>query len=255
MFESTPVETFNAVLRGLELEARTKEASSSITSEGDSTKCRRKRGECFQCGGRGHISRDCFNQNRSIVKTRENKQSTPPVRQAKKENQSSSNELPEYQMLAFDVGPKTYDNNMWMIYSTTSNHMTPYERYFTTLDRSHKARIKFMFGDGVMSEGIGDVVIMTDKGKKKTIKNVLYVPKNDRNVLSVDQLTQSGYGIVMTANKCTIKDQNGRLFGETMWEDRGFFLRLKVRKPIVAAMAVANKQFGHFKIRTGIEEF
>lgn len=80
-------------------------------------------------------------------------------------------------MLAFDVGPKTYDKDMWMIYSTTSNHMTPYDKYFTTLDPSHKAWIKFIFGDGIMSQGIGDVVIITDKGKK-TIKNVLFCSRD-----------------------------------------------------------------------------
>ena len=42
------------------------------------------------------------------------------------------------------------------------------------------------------------------------------------------QLTQEDYGIIMSANKCTIKDQNGRLFGEAMWEEGGFFLRLHV---------------------------
>ena len=79
-----------------------------------------------------------------------------------------------------------------------------------------------------MSEGIGDVVMMTDKGKKKMIKNVLFVPKINRNILSAGQLTQEDYGITMSAHKCTIKDQNGRLFGEAMWEERGFFLRLRV---------------------------
>ncbi|XP_024014997.1 uncharacterized protein LOC112088877 [Eutrema salsugineum] len=220
-FESAPVEAVCRSLKMLEVgssssPSESKQDCSPVTREDDSTKSRRKRGECFQCGGRGHIARDCN-------KTRKDQQ-----RQAEKQNQSRDEVLPEYQMFAFDIGHKTYDKDMWMVYSTTSNHMSPYEKYFTTLDRTHKARIKFITGDTIMSEGIGDVVIMTGKGKKTTIKNVLYVPVIDRNVLSVGQLTQQGYGVVMSVGKCTIKDQNGRLFGHGIWEERGYFLRLQV---------------------------
>ncbi|XP_010420420.1 PREDICTED: uncharacterized protein LOC104706002 [Camelina sativa] len=170
---------------------------------------RHERGECIQCGGKGHVFKDC----------------------SKNQSRNEEEALPEYQMLAFNVGPVTFDKDMWMLYTTTSNHMTPYDKYFTTLDRTHRARIKFITGDSIMSEGIGDVRIMTKEGNKKknkTIKNVLFVPKIDRNVLSVGQMTQAGYGIVMTAHKCTVEDQAGRLFGESMWEERGFFLRLEV---------------------------
>ncbi|KAG7582764.1 Zinc finger CCHC-type [Arabidopsis suecica] len=180
--------------------------SSSQSKEADSKRVmrsRHERGECIQCGGKGHVFKDCINR---------------------KKNEA----LPEYQMLAFNVGPVTFDKDMWMIYTSTSNHMTPYEKYFTTLDRTHRGRIKFITGHSIMSEGMGDIRIMTKEGKKKTIKNVLFVPKIDRNVLSVGQMAQADYGIVMTAHKCTIKDQSGRLFGESMWEERGFFLRLEV---------------------------
>nr|VDD45490.1 unnamed protein product [Brassica oleracea] len=59
--------------------------------------------------------------------------------------------LPEYQTLAFDIGPRTYDDDI------------------------------------IMSEGIGDVVMVTYKGKKKMIKNVFFVPKIDRNILTAGQ--------------------------------------------------------------------
>jgi len=32
-------------------------------------------------------------------------------------------QLPEYQMLAINVGPVTFDKDMWMIYTSTSNHI------------------------------------------------------------------------------------------------------------------------------------
>jgi len=138
--------------------------------------------------------------------------------------------LPEYQMLAIDVGHLTFDEDMWMVYTTTTNHLTPYVKYFTNLDRTYRAKIRSIIGSIIMSEGRGDVRIMTREGQK-TIKNVLYVPGINRNVLSVPQMTRIGYRVVIEAGnlKCTVKDQTGRLFAESLWDNkRCFYMRLQV---------------------------
>lgn len=102
--------------------------------------------------------------------------------------------------------------------------MTPYVKYFTNLDRTYRAKINFITGNYIMSEGMGDVRIMTKEGNK-TIKNVLFVPGIDRNVLSVPQMTRRGYRILIDAGnlKCTIKDQTGRLIAEPLWDDERCF--------------------------------
>jgi len=138
--------------------------------------------------------------------------------------------LPEYQMLAIDVGHLTFDEDMWMVYTTTTNHLTPYVKYFTNLDRTYRAKIRSIIGSIIMSEGRGDVRIMTREGQK-TIKNVLYVPGINRNVLSVPQMTRIGYRVVIDAGnlKCTVKDRTGRLFAESLWDNkRCFYMRLQV---------------------------
>ncbi|XP_010468335.1 PREDICTED: uncharacterized protein LOC104748381 [Camelina sativa] len=151
---------------------------------------RHERGECIRCGGKGHVFKDCSNN---------------------------------------VVGPVTFEKDMWMVYDTTTNHMTPHINYFTTLDRRHRAQIEFITGESVFAEGMGDVRIMTKEGLKKTIKDVLFVPNIDRNVLSVSQLTDAGYIVAMTTDKCTIMEQKTRrLFGRCLWEERGYFLRLQV---------------------------
>ncbi|KAG7582763.1 Zinc finger CCHC-type [Arabidopsis suecica] len=150
---------------------------------------RHERGECIHCGGKGHVFKDCSDKR---IQSR-------------------------------NVGPVTFDEDMWMLYTNTTNHMTPYIKYFSTLDRSRRSRIQ-----SIVSQGMGDVRIMTKEGKTKMIKNVLYVPGMDRNVLSVHQLAELGYSIGMVDDRCTIKDQNGRLFGQSFLDKRGFFLRLQV---------------------------
>lgn len=154
-----------------------------------------KRGECFQCGETGYFAKDCKNINECLMLA-----------------------------LNYNACGLIFDEDMWMIYTTTTNHMTPYEKYFTSLDRTHKARIKFMSGDTIMSKGIGDVMFMTNEGMK-TIENVLFVPGIERNVLSVPQMTKRGYAISNGRDKCTIKDRTRRLFAQTMRDERGFSLR------------------------------
>lgn len=120
----------------------------------------------------------------------------------------------------------TFHENIWLISSTNSNHMTPYEKYFTTLDRSWKAKVKFISGDSTtMAEGIGDVTFVTKEGEK-TIKNVLYVPGIKGNALSVSQMERSGFQVAMENKRCTIWDQTtGKILSNNMWEKRGYCLR------------------------------
>lgn len=126
----------------------------------------------------------------------------------------------------------TYDETMWMIYSNniTSNHMTPHDKYFTTLDRTRRARVRFLDGSSRMALGTGDVRILTKEGHQITIKDVLLVPGILTNGLSVGQLSRSGFDVEMGREFCTIRDNNlCTMFGETRIDnERGLFLRLKV---------------------------
>ncbi|CAG7876857.1 unnamed protein product [Brassica rapa] len=135
-----------------------------------------------------------------------------------------------YLMLAEEaLGNGTYDEDVWMIYPDgTTNHMTPYEKYFTALDRTHKAKIGLADGKFLRVEGRGDVKIMMKDGKKKMIKNVLFVPGLNRNVLSLNQMIERGYSAFTPPGKCTFLDRTGAVFGETVRDKRGPALRFQV---------------------------
>ncbi|KAL1197400.1 Retrovirus-related Pol polyprotein from transposon TNT 1-94 [Cardamine amara subsp. amara] len=131
------------------------------------------------------------------------------------------------------LGDLTYDEDIWMIYeyAKATNHMTPYEKYFTTLDRTHRAGVELADGKVIMVEGRGDVKIMMKGGKKKTIKNVLFVPKLNRNVLSFGQMMSRGYSFEDEGvGIYIIRDRTGEEFGETLFDfdEKRMALRLKV---------------------------
>lgn len=65
-------------------------------------------------------------------------------------------------------------------------------------------------GNGVVvkSEGKCIVVVQTKKGTRM-IKDVLYVPSLDQNLLSVPQMMENGYTIHFEGNTCAIYDPKG----------------------------------------------
>lgn len=108
-----------------------------------------------------------------------------------------------------------------MIYTSDSNHMV---KYFTTLDRTFRGRVGLAGRVVIRAEGRRDVSIVI-KGVRKTIKNVLFVPRLNRNVSSVGQMTSRGYTVIMEAGECIIKDETGKVFSRTVWVERGIGLR------------------------------
>ncbi|OAP06925.1 hypothetical protein AXX17_AT3G22400 [Arabidopsis thaliana] len=137
------------------------------------------------------------------------------------------NEVPDHVAECLVDDSPVYEDS-WRISCSNSNHITSHEKFFTTLDRSRKARIRFTNGSTTMAEGTGDVTIMTQEGKK-TIKNVLYAPGLVGNALSVSQMLRSGLEARMDRERCTIWDRTaGKSFAETKMGERGFHLRLDV---------------------------
>ncbi|KAF8085980.1 hypothetical protein N665_0640s0025 [Sinapis alba] len=122
----------------------------------------------------------------------------------------------------------SYDENVWLICAKgTPNHMTPYEKYFCVLDRTHKGRVRLADGTFLRVEGRGHVKIMMKEGKKKTFKDVIFVPGLVRNVLSIDVMIARGYQVDSRQDTCVFSDRTGAVFGDSVWE-KGPALRLNV---------------------------
>ncbi|KAL0719059.1 hypothetical protein Bca4012_068383 [Brassica carinata] len=122
----------------------------------------------------------------------------------------------------------SYDEDVWLVCAKgTPKHMTPYEKYFCVLDRTHKGKVRLADGTFLRVEGRGHVKIMMKEGKKKTMKDVLFVPELCRNVLSIDVMIMRGYDVESRPGTCVFLDRTGAVFGDSVWE-RGPALRLNV---------------------------
>ena len=80
----------------------------------------------------------------------------------------------------------------------------------------------------VLIEEKGTILISSKDGNHKLIKDVYYVSKLKRNILSVGQLLEKGYDILMKDKYLWLKDQNENLISKVlMSRNRMFILNLK----------------------------
>jgi len=114
--------------------------------------------------------------------------------------------------------------NTWLIDSGCTNHMTPNEKLFTKINRDFKVPIRVGNGAVMMSEGKGDIEVMTRKDKRG-IRDVLLVPKLGKNLLSVPQMIINGYQVTLKNNYCTIHDSARKKIGEVEMVNKSFHLR------------------------------
>lgn len=69
--------------------------------------------------------------------------------------------------------------------------------WLVDFDSSNKSKVKLVGNSSLQAEGIGDMVIQRSNGRKAMIKDVLYVPGMKCNLLSVRQLVEKGFSVIM----------------------------------------------------------
>ncbi|KAG8480405.1 hypothetical protein CXB51_025116 [Gossypium anomalum] len=164
---------------------------------------------CQHCNKKGHVERVCKEKGRPGKNQPQHKNEEARVAE------DCSDHEEQVFAVSCSAGQKKGTKG-WLLDSGCTNHMSPDETIFKTLDRSYKTRVKIGNGQLIKAEGKGDVQICTATGGK-IIKDVLLVPEIDRNLLSITQLLEKGYSVVFKGQECQITDPNGsRLMTVTM---------------------------------------
>ena len=123
----------------------------------------------------------------------------------------------------------TSKENIWLLDSGCTSHMTKYLSIFSSIDQSIKPKIKLGNGDIVQAKGKGSVTVNTTKGMK-VISNVLYIPELDQNILSVAQMLKNGYEVSFKGSFCFITDSHDSAIAKIKMEGNSFYLNMDVVK-------------------------
>jgi hypothetical protein len=101
--------------------------------------------------------------------------------------------------------------DQWYLDSGCSSHMSGRKDWFVNIKPSMKNMVKFVNGNTLAAEGVGDVLIMRKDGKRSVISNVLYIPSMKSNFLRIGQLVEKNYKVSIGDKMMRVLDSNGRL--------------------------------------------
>ena len=116
--------------------------------------------------------------------------------QRKERNNNSNN---EYSLILALIGMVTHDNDTWLVDSGASKQMTGYKNYLSTLIKRESSQ-KVKLGDDYQYpiKGVGEASYKLESGKLLKMKDVLYVPRLKKNLLSISGLEKKGFkGVFM----------------------------------------------------------
>uniref|UniRef100_A0A2N9I8W4 Integrase catalytic domain-containing protein n=1 Tax=Fagus sylvatica TaxID=28930 RepID=A0A2N9I8W4_FAGSY len=172
---------------------------------------------CRYCKKHGHTIETCFRRNRSTAAvTHGDTDQTPPAAVAPAHSGSAitltTDQLEDIiaQALvragnassssALSVLPGKFSS--WLLDSACCNHMTPYPSFFShTSSARHAPTIHTANGSTMLVRSIGTV-----STSQLSISDVFHVPKLSYNLLSVGQLAELGYRIILDYFGCIVQD-------------------------------------------------
>lgn len=184
---------------------------------------------CYGCGERGHYKRDCKSKRSSENTWKHNRgQGRGQNGNFKRQNQvkhsvgtSGTQRQAEYAaeeqnsvcFMSGDVPNSEGKSLTFCIDSACTDHLVNCKDYFNDCIML-KNPIKIAVakdGDYMEAVGIGNILAISKVGNKTikcTIKNVLYVPKLRRNLLSVKQLESANLKVIFFRNEVKLIDKN-----------------------------------------------
>jgi len=129
-------------------------------------------------------------------------------------------------------GEQTGD--MWYLDNGASNHMTGDPTKFRKLDGGITGRVKFGDGSTVHIEGKGSILFRCKNGDQWLLRDVYYIPRLKSNLVSLGQLTESGYRIVMDEDVLEVFEKNpARLLMKVIRSlNRLYHIELKQTEPV-----------------------
>ena len=91
----------------------------------------------------------------------------------------------------------TSDPALWYLDTGATNHMTGRPEFFTKLDDSITGSVKFGNNSWIQIKGRGEIEVNKKDGSILRLRNVLFVPKLEANMLSLGRLDEEGYRMII----------------------------------------------------------
>jgi len=160
---------------------------------------------------------------------------------------SSDIELGSNSSTNTEFGLRVQNNSIWYQDTGASKHMCGDENMFDELSKIEAGHVSFGDASKVMVKGRGTICFSQKNGRIGTIQDVYYVPDLKTNILSMGQLMEKGYSVIMKDGVLELRDKLGHLITRVeMKQNRMYKLELRCLKLDVEDEAMKwHFQFGH----------
>jgi hypothetical protein len=99
-------------------------------------------------------------------------------------------------------GEMEQESCRWVLDTGASNHMSGYRAAFSSIDGGTVGTVKFADGSVVRIEGIGMVIYECKTGEHRAFNGVYYIPRLNTSIISVGQLDEEGYEVLIKGESC-----------------------------------------------------
>lgn len=188
---------------------------------------------CHFCRQPGHFRSDCNDLRlalKRLSRERENKESNASAKSAR---------MAEWYQ-AFSLHTQVGNKSEWCIDSGASAHMCGSKHCFSEIDETYKRNVIVASGEKIEAQGIGTVKlnIVTDNGNVEVeMKDTLWIPKLNDNLVSVYKLVQKGLVVEFKLNGCFIKRGNESM--RVAWHRDGLY---RLEKADVCFTATSSEE-------------
>lgn len=155
---------------------------------------------CFTCNKFGHISKSCPKNSREKLYCKICKKTNHREKDCYfRDKAAKKNE--ETEKVSFLVQSKT--DGKWIMDSGTTSHMVNDKKYLTDLKKEKSTVGVAKADESMTSIGRGSVI-----SEICVLRDVMYVPELNTNLLSVSAITRNGGKVLFTENEVIVKKED-----------------------------------------------
>ena len=170
--------------------------------------------ECYNCQKFGHYASECHTSQNQV--------------EEKSNLTQDKGNIDEPTLLLEHKGEKSCEDNLWYLDSGASYHMCGNKKLFVDLDKNMNGKVTFGNSSGVSVKGKGNILIRLKNGDHNFISSVYYVPNMKNNILSLGQLMEKVYTIIMKDGFLNLRDSCDNLIAKVpMTKNRMFIIKIQ----------------------------